>query len=116
MMERLEKQQLIRRIASENQTDPEGTLVYWSRHAIVEMVKDDLTRSEVEQALDQCEIIEDYLPGHRPLPDCLVLAYLSEKRPLHAVIAIDERIDRIFIITVYLPSSERWQDDWRTRK
>lgn len=43
-MERLEKQQFVRRIAAKNQTDAAGTRVYWSRHAILETVKDDLSR------------------------------------------------------------------------
>jgi hypothetical protein len=88
-MERLEKQQFIRRIAPENQTDATGSRVYWSRHAILEMVKDNLTRPEIEQTLLQGEIIEDYPAKYRLLPDCLVLAFLSDRRPLHAVIAID---------------------------
>ncbi len=49
-MERLEKQQFIRRIAAENQTDAASSRVFWSRHAILEMVKDNLTRPEIEQA------------------------------------------------------------------
>ena len=65
-MDQLKKEQFIRRKAAENQADPEGAQIYWSRHAIAEMVKDDLTRSEIEQALQQSEIIEDYPTGHRP--------------------------------------------------
>lgn len=38
------------------------------------------------------------------------------ERALHAVVACDERLDRIFVVTVYRPSEERWEDDWRTRK
>ena len=115
-MNRLDKQRFIRRKSSENRYDPEGARVYWSRHAIAEMINDSLSRSEIEKALAACEIIEDYPAGHRPLPDCLVLAYLSADQPLHAVIAVNEARDRIFVITVYLPSQEEWQDDWRTRK
>ena len=115
-MNRLGKQRFIRRKSLENRYDPEGAKVYWSRHAIAEMVNDGLSRFEIEEALAKCEVIEDYPAGHRPLPDCLVLASLSEVRPLHAVIAIDETRDRVFVITVYLPSREEWQDDWRTRK
>lgn len=115
-MNRLEKEQFIRQKAVDNQSHPEKNYIYWSRHAIVEMVRDELTRSEVEEALQQCAIIENYSVGHRPLPDCLVLTYGSNKRPLHAVVAIDENKDRIFVITVYLPSEERWHHDWRTRK
>jgi hypothetical protein len=116
MMNDLDKRRFIRQKATQNRNDPQGAKVYWSRHAIAELIKDDLSRSGVELALETCEVVEDYPTGHRPLPDCLVLAQLSEAEPVHAVIAIDEARDRIFVITVYLPSNEEWQDDWRTRK
>ena len=51
----------------------------------------------------------------RPLPSCLVLGFIADE-PIHAVLAIDKDFDRIFIITIYRPSRERWQDDWRNRK
>jgi hypothetical protein len=115
-MDRLEKQRFIRQKARENRDDPEGAKIFWSRHAIVEMINDKLTRTEVERALEQGQIIEDYPAGHRPLPDCLVLASLAGTHPLHAVVAVDEVQDRILIVTVYLPSKEEWQDDWQPRK
>jgi hypothetical protein len=79
-------------------------------------INDNLTRAEVEQALERGEIIEDYPIGHRPLPDCLVLAKLSQTQPIHAVIAVDKAKDRVFVITIYVPSTERWHNDWRTRE
>lgn len=115
-MELLDKQTFIRRKARENLDNADGMQVYWSRHAITEMVQDQLTRSEVETALQDCEVIEDYPATHRPLPDCLVLGHLQGLHPIHAVIAIDQAQDRIFVVTVYRPSAERWSDDWRTRK
>jgi len=115
-MDHLEKQLFIRQKAAENRSDPEGAKVYWSRHAIAELINDNLTRPEVERALEQSQIIEDYPIGHRPLPDCLVLAELSRTQPIHAVIAVDKAKDRVFVITIYVPSTERWHNDWRTRK
>lgn len=115
-MELLAKQTFIRRKARENVENPDRTQVYWSRHAITEMVQDQLTRSEVETALQDGEVIEDYPATHRPVLDCLVLGYLQGMHPIHAVIAIDQVRDRIFVVTVYRPSAERWSDDWRTRK
>ena len=53
---------------------------------------------------------------HRPLPDCLMVGWLSGGQPLHAVIAIDDINDRLFMVTVYKPDPEEWKDDWRTRK
>lgn len=112
----LDKETFIRRKARESVERADGNQVYWSRHAITEMVQDQLTRSEVETALQDCEAIEDYPATHRPLPDCLVLGQLPSTHPIHAVIAIDQARDRIFVVTVYRPSAERWSDDWRTRK
>ena len=115
-MDLIEKQRFIRQKAAENRSDPKDAKVYWSRHAIAELINDNLTRTEVERELERSEIIEDYPIGHRPLPDCLVLAKLSQTQPIHAVIAVDKARDRIFVITIYVPSAERWHNDWRTRK
>jgi len=113
---KLDKQDFIRSKAIENQNDPEGQKILWSRHAITELLNDELTRSEVEAAFVTCEVIEDYPTQHRPLPACLVLGMLGNSDPLHGVVAIDELNDRIFIVTVYRPLKERRKDDWRTRK
>jgi YgiT-type zinc finger domain-containing protein len=59
-----------------------------------------------------CTIIEVYSEGHRPLPDCLVPAWLRAGVPLHPVIAIDAPNDRVFGVTVYRPDPARWFDDW----
>jgi hypothetical protein len=58
----------------------------------------------------------DHHPLHRPLPDCLVLTWLVANVPVHAVIALDPDRDRILMVTVYQPSEEEWEDDWKTRK
>ena len=47
---------------------------------------------------------------------CLVLGWLATGEPFHAVIAVDEVNDRLFVVTVYKPSPEEWEDDWQTRK
>ncbi|ETX05941.1 MAG: hypothetical protein ETSY2_20075 [Candidatus Entotheonella gemina] len=115
-MELPDQQAFIDRKARENIEHPDGTQMDGSRHAITEMIQDQLTRSEVETALADCEIIEDYPTTHRSLPDCLVLGRLPNTQPLHAVAAIDEARDRIFVVTIYRPSPKRWEHDWRTRK
>jgi hypothetical protein len=110
------KQQFIRDKAYQNAQDTEGVYVLWSRHAIQELIADDLERSHVERALQICEIIEDYLALHRPLPDCLVLGWLAEGEPIHVVVAVDVEQNRIFIVTVYRPDTREWGNDWQTRK
>ncbi len=38
------------------------------------------------------------------------------EQPFHAVAALDERQDRLLMVTVYAPSREEWESDWRTRR
>lgn len=110
-----QKEAFIRSKALENQHAGTKDKVLWSRHAIGKLVVEGLVRSHVETALQTCKLIEDYPVVGRPLPDCLVLGFWQEK-PVHAVVAVDIDRDRIFIVTVYMPSFERWEDDWQTRK
>ena len=63
-----------------------------------------------------CEIIENYPTRRRPLPDCLVLGWLTPSKPVHAVVAVDTDQDRLLILTVYLPNDKEWENDYRTRK
>ena len=115
-MTAVDKERFIHRVAYQNRSDPDGSKIRWSRHGIAELVNEDWSRKGVETALECAEVIEDYPTIHRPLPDCLVLGQLTTGEPLHAVIAIDEVNDRLFVVTVYRPSLEEWTDDWRTRR
>ena len=112
----VEKQAFIRRKAAQNRKDADGAQILWSRHAIAELANEGWSRSAVERGMESAEVIEDYPPAHRPLPDCLVLGFLDNGVPFHAVLAIDEEFDRLLVVTVYEPSAEEWQDDWKTRK
>jgi hypothetical protein len=115
-MNALDKQSFIRQRVIQNAYDPNASKILWSRHAVAALIDDGLHRTDVERALLHCEVIEDYAPEHRPLPDCLILATLANGGPVHAVIAVDEAHGRIFVVTVYVPTSDRWENDWRTRK
>ena len=105
----------IHRVASENPASG-GTKILWSTHAVQKLVSEGLGRLEVEAAIGRGELIESYPGSRRGLPACLVLAFLAGGGPIHAVIGTDGPRDRILMITVYRPSEERWQNDWKTRK
>ena len=115
-MDRDAKQVLVRTLAKKNQGDPRGALILWSRHATMELINEGWTRGLVEASLVECVVIEDYPSFHRPLPDCLVLGWTADGQAVHAVVALDESRERLFVVTVYRPSPEEWKDDWRTRK
>lgn len=78
--------------------------VKWSTHALSELAAEPVSIPEVESALQQAEVIEDYPHLHRYLPDCLVLAFVSSRKPVHCVVAINTPKDYILIVTVYQPS------------
>jgi hypothetical protein len=111
-----EKQRLVRRLARRNRTDRLGRHILWSRHGVTELANEGWSRRDVENGLEACTLIEDYPAAHRALPDCLVLGWLRGNDPFHAVVAVDERNDSLFMVTVYKPSPEEWEDDWKTRK
>jgi hypothetical protein len=108
-MNAIAKQQFIRAKALERK-------IKWSGHALSALTPDELIVAEVELALQQAEVIEDYPHAHRYLPDCLVLAFSVEREPIHAVVATNEPKDYALVVTVYRPTAQEWQNDWRTRR
>lgn len=115
-MDATAKQAFIRRKASENRSDPTGSGILWTRHAIAELANEGWVRRAVENGLVTSQVIEDYPVVHRPLPDCLALGQLASGEPFHAVLAVDINRDVLVVITVYRPSSEEWDNEWKTRK
>ena len=71
--------------------------------------------SEVLEALETGEIIEDY-PEDRPYPSGLVLGRTRRGRPLHVVCAPVSSQRRLIIITTYQPDPARWDAAIRRRK
>ncbi len=109
-----EKENFIRQKAKEHAPEI-NEKISWSLHAVKKLRIEGLKKKKVENSLKDCIVVEDYPMEGRQLPGCLVLGFIDSD-PVHAVIAIDGDFDRIFVITVYKPSSERWKNDWKTRK
>lgn len=86
----------------------------WRLHALRRMVERRISRDEVIDALGRGEVIEDY-PDDQPYPSALVLGFMGN-RPLHVVVAFDAGGPYAYIITVYEPSPDKFESDWRTRR
>ncbi|MDP1784184.1 MAG: DUF4258 domain-containing protein [Sulfuricurvum sp.] len=82
-------------------------------HAIERMFQRDVSEKEVEEVVKFGETIESY-PDDQPYPSYLILGYVG-KKVLHIVYAKDEN-DTIIVITVYVPTLEKWFEDFRTRR
>lgn len=79
-----------------------------SFHAEKERYAEDITIPDLENAISNGEIIEDYPNDPRGL-SCLVLGY-SQNRPIHIVCGYTPT-KWIRIITVYIPKPPKWIDE-----
>lgn len=82
--------------------------IMMTEHLRLRMRERAIRYADIKQALAEGLIIEDY-PTDYPFPSCLVYG-----NRLHIVCSIGE--GRLFIITAYRPSPEKWEADGRTRK
>lgn len=85
----------------------------FSAHADEERQADKLMIGEIEDALLEGEILEDY-PDDPRGESCLVLGYGEVGVPIHVVCGRTKQ-ETLRIITVYIPSAPKWVDE-RTRR
>jgi len=87
----------------------ESQIYIISLHADDERLADGLTIVEVEVALTNCEVIEQY-PEDRRGESCLVIGFVGDK-PIHFVCG-KNRAGHLVLITVYIPSMPKWKDPY----
>jgi hypothetical protein len=83
-------------------------------HAIRQMSHPDrmIAPSEVEQAVLEGEVIEDYPTDPRG-HSCLILGRGDNARPIHVVCSPKD--EYLAIITAYRPAPEQWSPDFKRR-
>ena len=80
----------------------------YSYHAEIERKADKLTFAQVESALLNSRILEQYADTGRG-ESCLVVGF-AEEIPIHAVCGW--RGEKIVLITVYIPRPPKFIDPW----
>ena len=80
----------------------------YTLHAEIERRADELTFAQIESALLNGEILEQY-PDTGRGESCLVVGF-AHNLPIHIVCGW--RGDKIAIITVYVPRAPRFADPW----
>jgi hypothetical protein len=90
-----------------------GKKIIYTLHALDEMNAEDeiITTDEVKSVVLNGEIIEDY-PGDKRGHSCLMLGTTNNRG--HVVCVPKE--EYLAIITAYIPSLEKWEADFRTRR
>jgi hypothetical protein len=81
---------------------------FYSLHAEIERKADELTFAQVEEALLNGEILEQYVDTGRG-ESCLVVGFAGEI-PVHIICGW--RGEKIAIITVYIPTPPKFIDPW----
>lgn len=81
-------------------------------HASERAAQRGINSREIESAINVGEVIEDY-PDDKYGPSCPIMGETDKRRILHIQVSYPPPIK---IITVYEPSSDEWEDDWKTRK
>lgn len=81
-------------------------------HVSDRAIKRDIHASEIEEAVISGEVIEDY-PDDKYGPSCLIAGKTRNDRNLHIQVSYPPDVK---VITVYEPSADQWEADFRTRK
>lgn len=75
-----------------------------SDHAVKQMIKRSITRLEIEEAVINGEIIEEY-PDDKYSPSCLIYGRTKTEKDLHVQLSLPPSI---IVITTYDPDPEEW--------
>lgn len=96
----------IKKLCSERQ-------IKWSVYVAARMQERGIKRTDVLHCLEDGELIEDY-PTDFPHPSCLVFGYALDGKVIHVVAGCDN--EYAYIITTYIPSTDKFETDLKTRK
>ncbi len=88
--------------------------IFYTNHAVKQMFQRGISADEVEYVIRNGETINNYTED-KPYPRRLLFAF-NNKRPLHVVCSYNIEEELIIIVTVYEPTTEFWETDFRTRK
>ncbi len=99
---------LIRQLCSSNK-------LRWTKHIFIRLAQRDISMEDVQTAILNGEIIELY-PSDYPFPSCLIMGYHASNDIIHVVCAPNDSGTELWLITAYIPTKEKWMDDFKTRK
>ena len=87
--------------------------IRWTNHVIVRLFQRNISQEDIESAILNGEIIEEYENDY-PYPSCLVYGMTLKDKILHIVCGLNEI--ELWIITAYYPDNMKWEDNLKNRK
>ncbi len=90
------------------------TTILFRAHAVQRMFEREISPIKVRKALEAADVIEDY-SAEMPEQSRLIMGFQG-KRPFHVVTSENPEVDKITVVTVYIPDANKWKKDYRSRK
>ncbi len=87
-------------------------VIIWRRHARAEAEKDNISESELEDALRREFTLVKHYPRDPYGESALVLVFVKE-RPVHVVLS--PRKDLCYLVTTYIPDPKKWDPTFTRR-
>lgn len=87
--------------------------LHFTIHSLDRLKERGIFIQDIQNALIFGEIIEHY-PNDYPFPSCLVFGLSCGGKVMHVCCGVGD--NKIWIITAYFPTTEKWENDLRTRK
>jgi len=88
--------------------------IRFRKHALIRVIEREINIKEIEEVFKNCIILEEY-PADKPFVSYLVAGFTMKHRPLHIVIALDDKEEYIWIITIYEPDKNKWDKTFTKR-
>ncbi len=86
-----------------------------TQHATIRRIERRISIGELKRVLLNGQIIER-TPKDKPYPSFLILGWLQSGDPLHVKCSKGTIEPRLRIVTLYRPSDEEWEQNYKTRK
>ena len=88
--------------------------IRFSKHALTKAIERRILIEEIEEVLENCQIINSYT-SDKPFTSYLVAGFTKKNRPIHIVIALDDKDKYIWVVTVYEPDKNKWDKTFTQR-
>lgn len=86
----------------------------FSAHAILRMFERQISKNIVIKSIQTGEIIAEYWDD-KPYPSFLILGWMG-RQPLHIIVAFDEGAKLCVVVTLYIPDTKLWENDFKRRR
>ena len=87
--------------------------VFMTQHSIRRFRERGIKMQDIKNAVFTGTIIEQYEDDF-PFPSCLILGLSINDVYIHIVVSMND--DKIYLITAYVPNTDKWEADLKNRK